>query len=78
MGAQPEVRGAEQVADTFTGRAQGARLARLDGVPDAIWAPGDRPRVAFRFTIEGDRIARIDLVADAERLGALDWQILEA
>lgn len=66
-------RGARAVAETFAGRAQGARAAFLDGVPDAIWAPGDSPRVAFRFTIVGDLITGIELVADAGRLAALNW-----
>lgn len=66
-----EKRGAEAVARQFSGQAQGAVLARIDGQPAAAWAPGGRPVVAFIFTIEGGRIATIDLVADPERLAAV-------
>jgi RNA polymerase sigma factor (sigma-70 family) len=70
-GAQAEVRGARAVAGTFSGRARFARPALVDGAAGAVWAPGGRPRVAFRFTITGGRITGIDLVADPEQLGRL-------
>jgi RNA polymerase sigma-70 factor (ECF subfamily) len=41
-----------------------------------VWAPGGRPKVVFDFTITGDRITRIDLVMDPERLARLDVVIL--
>jgi hypothetical protein len=75
-GADPEVRGAEAVAGTFAGRARFARPALVDGAVGAVWAPGGRPRVVFGFTIERDRIARIELLADPERLRRLDLQVL--
>jgi hypothetical protein len=34
--------------------------------------PGGRLRVVWRFTTTGDRIAAIDLIADAERLRQLN------
>jgi RNA polymerase sigma factor (sigma-70 family) len=70
-GAEAEVRGARAVAGTFSGRARFARPALVDGAAGAVWAPGGRPRVAFRFTITGGRITGIDLVADPEQLGRL-------
>jgi RNA polymerase sigma factor (sigma-70 family) len=75
-GADPEVRGAPAVAGTFAGRARFARPALVDGAAGAVWAPGGRPRVVFAFTIRGDRIARIELLADPERLRRLDLQVL--
>jgi RNA polymerase sigma factor (sigma-70 family) len=39
-----EVRGADAVAATSAGRAEAARLALVDGIPGAVWAPGGRPR----------------------------------
>lgn len=59
MGAPAEVRGAEAVAQTFAGRARTARMADLDGEPGLVWSVGGRPRVIFRFTFAGDRIAGI-------------------
>lgn len=72
MGAAAEVRGARAVAETLSGRAQAARRAAIDGVPGAVWAPGGKPRVAFAFTILGDRIVEIELLADPVQLADLD------
>ncbi|HEV3154238.1 MAG TPA: sigma-70 family RNA polymerase sigma factor [Candidatus Baltobacteraceae bacterium] len=58
------IRGAEAVARTFLGRARAAIPAFIDGRPGAVWAHAGQIRVAFRFTILGDRIGAIDLVAD--------------
>jgi RNA polymerase sigma factor (sigma-70 family) len=71
-----EVRGAAAVATTFSGRAKGARLALVDGMPGAVWAPGGTPRVAFAFTIESGTIVGIEVVADPEGVGQLDLIIL--
>jgi RNA polymerase sigma factor (sigma-70 family) len=76
-GAEQEVRGAPAVAGQFSGRAQVARPALVDGVMGIVWAPGGRPRVVFDLTITGQRIAGIDVVADPERLGELDVVLLD-
>jgi RNA polymerase sigma-70 factor (ECF subfamily) len=72
MGASVEARGAEAVADFFCGRARGARLALVDGIPAAVWAPGGRPRVVFSFTIAGGKITGIVLLADPDLLRDAD------
>jgi RNA polymerase sigma factor (sigma-70 family) len=72
MGATEEVRGAAAVAETFAGRARVAEPALVGGAVGAVWAPGGRPRVAFGFTFEGDKVVQIDLVADPDRLEQLD------
>jgi RNA polymerase sigma-70 factor, ECF subfamily len=77
MGAEADVRGADAVAGTFVGRARVAQAALVDGVPGAVWLTGGRPRVVFRFTIDRDRIATIDLVADPERIQGLDLLVLD-
>lgn len=66
-GAMP-IRGAAAVAQTFSGRARAAQPAFIDGEPGAVWMHAGELRVAFRFTIEGDRITGIDLVGDADAL----------
>jgi RNA polymerase sigma factor (sigma-70 family) len=71
-GAAAEARGAAAVAGTFSGRAQTARPALVDGAPGAVWAPGGRPRVAFGFTVADGRILAIDLLADPERLALVE------
>ncbi len=71
-----EVRGAAAVAATFFGRAKGAQPALIDGSAGLVWAPGGRPRVVFAFTIEGGRIAAVDLIADPERLDRLQLKLI--
>ena len=44
FGAAAEVRGPAGVAETFAGRAQGARLTLVDGLAGAAWSVGGRPR----------------------------------
>lgn len=77
MGSPAEVRGADTVARFFAGRARAARPVLVDGVPALAWAPGREPRVLFRFSFGDGRITAIDLVADPERLSALDVSFLD-
>jgi RNA polymerase sigma factor (sigma-70 family) len=72
----PEVVGAPQVAAAFSGRAHGAELALLDGVPGAVWRAGGRTRAAFSFKIVGDKIVAIDMLGDPDRLAQLDVVLL--
>jgi RNA polymerase sigma-70 factor (ECF subfamily) len=66
--ASEEVRGSAGVADTFSGPARAAQLALVNGSVGAVWAPGGRPRVVFRFTTTDRKIAEIELIADPERV----------
>ncbi len=63
--------GAQAVAETFSGRARAPQLARIDGQYGAVWAPGGKARVVFRFTVEGDTIGAINLIADPEAIAAV-------
>jgi Sigma-70, region 4 len=74
LGVAQEIRGAPGVA-AFARRAQGAKPALVNGAAGAVWMPGGRPRVVFVFTIGGDKIIRIDLIADPERLGQIELVI---
>jgi RNA polymerase sigma-70 factor (ECF subfamily) len=71
-----EVRGARAVAGTFAGRAVGAQTAMIDGFVGAVWAQGGRPRAVFDFRIAHGKIVSIEVVADPERLGQLDVEVL--
>jgi len=71
-GASGEVRGAAEVAGTFSGRARAARPALVNGAAGAVWIQRGQPRVVFGFTISGDKIVAIDLLADPERIRQLD------
>jgi RNA polymerase sigma factor (sigma-70 family) len=62
LGVPTETRGAEPVAE-FMRRARGAKRALLDGAAGAVWMPGGRARVVYRFTTSGNRITAIDLIA---------------
>jgi RNA polymerase sigma factor (sigma-70 family) len=76
FGSTPETRGAPAAAALFKERARGAARAVVGGTPGLVWAPEGRPRVAFVFTLAGDRIAGIDLVADPSHLDELAVEVL--
>jgi RNA polymerase sigma-70 factor, ECF subfamily len=72
---QSEMRGARAVAESFGGRARGARPALLDGEAGAVWAVGGQTRAAFVFTVEDGRVTAIDLIMEPARLGEIDVQL---
>ena len=65
------VRGAPSVAKAFAGRARGAQLAQIEGMPGAVWAPGGRARAVFDFSIIEARIVAIEVLADPEHIAQL-------
>lgn len=75
-GGPARLRGAHEVAQTFSGRARGAKPALIDGEAGLVWAPGGQPRVVFALHIDGDVITRIDMIADPGRLAGLELVIL--
>ncbi len=77
MGVAKEVRGAKVVAETFSGRARAARPALVNGAAGLVWASHGETKVVFEFTITGDRIVAIDMVAEPERLATLDLSVLD-
>jgi RNA polymerase sigma factor (sigma-70 family) len=72
-----EVHGPRAVADIFSGRAQAAQPALIDGAVGVVWAPGGNLRAAWTFTIVHGKVAAIDISADPEQLGRLDVTILD-
>jgi RNA polymerase sigma factor (sigma-70 family) len=75
LGSLAEIRGATAVAETFKGRAQAAKPARIDGEPGVVVILRGQLRIVMRLTISGDRIAAMDAVADAERIGQFDVEV---
>jgi RNA polymerase sigma factor (sigma-70 family) len=71
MGAPRETRGA-QLVGAFVRRARGATHALLDGAPAAVWIQRGELRVVYRFTTSAEHITAIELVADPDRIDALD------
>jgi RNA polymerase sigma-70 factor (ECF subfamily) len=74
MGAAAEVRGAGAVAETFAGRAQAARPALIDGLPGMVWSVAGTPKVVFDFTVVGDRIVAIEMLAEPALLAELELE----
>ena len=70
----PEIRGRDSVANIFRGRARAAQLGLVDGDSGLVFAPGGQPRVVVDFVLENGRIVEINMIADAERLAALDLE----
>ncbi|GAA2827871.1 RNA polymerase ECF family sigma subunit [Aminobacter aminovorans] len=77
LGALAELRGAQAVAQSFKGRAQGALPALVDGAIGLIVAPMGKLRVVLMLRLDGDRIVGIDAIADPDRLAQLDLALLD-
>jgi len=74
-----ELRGARAVAEgalSFARLAPFARPALVNGAAGFIVAPRGRPFAVAGFTVRGGKIVEIDLLADPDRLRALDPSVL--
>lgn len=78
VGASEEVRGAEAVAGTFSGRARAARAALVGGAVGLVWMHQGQVSMVFDFTIEDGKVVQIELIADPERIRELEPTILGA
>ncbi|MGI5151183.1 sigma-70 family RNA polymerase sigma factor [Plantactinospora sp. CA-294935] len=72
LGGRAELRGAQDIAGFFAGRADAARTAVVDGAPGAVVVLRGKIRFALSFIVRDGRIIGIDVVADSEQLHALD------
>jgi hypothetical protein len=75
------VRGAREVAEqalAFSRRAPGARPALVNGTAAVIVAGGRRLVAVMSFTVKGDRIVEIDILADTARLQQLPQAVLDS
>ena len=70
-GAETVARGAR----TAAARSRRSAVALVDGVPGIVWAPRGRLRLVLAFSYDGDRISGIDIIADRDRLDALELAI---
>jgi hypothetical protein len=77
MGAISEMRGAADVAGTFSGRARAVQPALLGGSIGAVWIVDGRPRMAFAFAVAGGKVIAIEMVANPDRLAQLDPTVLD-
>ncbi len=74
LGPSRVIRGADAVAREALGfgrLAPGARHASINGNPGLVVFAGDAPFAVLGFTVRGDRIAEIDILAAPERLRGL-------
>lgn len=79
-GMSREVRGAEAVAGQalmFSGLDLYMQHALVNGVAGAVSTRDGQPFSVAGFTIRGGRIVEIDILADPERLRALNLKILD-
>lgn len=78
LGGSAEVTGAAAVASAFTGRAQDARPALIDGMLGIVVAPRGRLVLALALTIVGGKIVTIAAIADPARLRQLALATVES
>lgn len=72
-----EIIGANAVADTLNGSAQGAQLALVNGFAGAAWGMKGKTVVAFCFVVNDGKITAIDIVMDKDALDNLDIKIID-
>ena len=80
-GAAGEVRDARAFATGAVKYARGAaaaRIALVDGAVGLVVAPGGKLQRVLRLTFAGDRVARVDNLAEPAALAALEIRVLEA
>jgi RNA polymerase sigma-70 factor (ECF subfamily) len=76
-GGTSDLRGADAVAAFFVGRAQAARPVLADGALALAIKRDGRLFLVLRLVVAGDRITRIEAVADPERLADMTVQALD-
>jgi RNA polymerase sigma-70 factor (ECF subfamily) len=72
IGAPERKDGPFDVATRFSGGAQSARTALLDGLAGLVWARGGKPKVAFDFTVVAGKVTRIDMIGDEDVLSEMN------
>jgi RNA polymerase sigma factor (sigma-70 family) len=73
------LRGAEAVARgavMSAGRAESSQLALVNGAVGILFAPSGQLEVVLAFTVSGNQISAIDVIADPDRLRRLDLALL--
>jgi RNA polymerase sigma factor (sigma-70 family) len=73
------LRGVESVrrgAILASERARASELALVDGTPGLVMLRAGRPAVVLAFQVGGDRVTGIEVIADPERLAALELAVL--
>lgn len=71
-----QISGAESVANTLKGSAQGAQLSIINGYAGASWGMNGKTMVAFCFVVSDGKITAIDVVMDRQSIDNLDIQLI--
>jgi RNA polymerase sigma-70 factor (ECF subfamily) len=77
MGGITELRGAENVAAVFKGRAQAAKPAQIDGAAGVAVILGGTLKIVLRLAFTDGRIAGIEAVADPARIAGFNVDMLD-
>lgn len=77
LGGPGNLRGAREVAKQFSGSAQAARPALVDGAIGVAVLPNGRLLLVLDLTIADSKIVAIDVVADSARLAQLEVILLD-
>lgn len=80
IGRSREVRGAEAIAkqsQMFSRLQMARRIARVNGGFGVVNYRDGKPFSVLGFTVAGDRIVALDILADPERLARVDFNALE-
>lgn len=77
LGSLAEIRGAAAVANTFKGRALGAKPAFVGDGFGLIVEVGGQLRVILRLTINEGRIAEVQAIADQTHLEQIDFTLFD-
>lgn len=75
-GPSTEVRGAAAVAKLFSGRAQAARVALVNGDVGVVVVPSGRLLLALALRVVEGRIAEIEVIAERSRLSRLELSLV--
>ena len=71
----PEIRGREQVANTFKGRLRMAQPVLIDNEAALAFVFGGQPRAVIDFVIEDGLIVEISMIGDPQTVSALDLEV---
>lgn len=77
LGSLAEIRGAAAVANTFKGRALGAKPAFVDDGFGLIVEVGGQLRVILRLAMRGGRITEVQAIADQTHLEQIDFTLFD-
>jgi len=75
MGSPALTTGAAAVAGTFSGRAQGAQAALIDGAVGLVWIVGGTTKVVWDFSVIDGVVSHIDMVADPATIASMTIEL---